>query len=75
MDSLEKILIISGWFKSGKTLQETIEKLKIYGYTETETIEKVLNMHKFKILYTYPSKKGSCYRLTVQADKELDVGV
>lgn len=74
MNELEELFINSGWFTSGKTIQETIERFHLYGF-RGEIFTTILNMEERKILYTYPSKEGTCYRLTVQPDVESDIGV
>jgi len=74
MNELEQLLIFSGWFKEGRTIKETITRFDFYGF-RGEIFTTILNMEERKILYTYPSKEGTCYRLTVQPDVESDIGV
>ncbi len=74
MNNIEKEILFSGWFKTGKTLQETINKFDLFGM-KGEIFNTVLNMTEKGILYTYPTKLGICYRLTIQEDKELDIVV
>ena len=75
MNELERKMISSGWFASGKTLGVTIAKFESLGYEQDEIIEIVFDMHEWGVLYTYPSKNGECYRLSVQAEPESNIGV
>ncbi len=75
MNKLEKLLINSGWFKVGKTIGETITQFESSEYEQDDIMETVFDMHEWGVLYTYPSKDGTRYRFTVQADEEFDIGV
>jgi hypothetical protein len=75
MNELEQKMISSGWFSSGKTLGETIAQFESLGYEQDKITETVFDMHEWGILYTYPSKVGECYRLSIQAEPEFDIGV
>lgn len=75
MNELEELFIDSGWFKFGKTRQETVKQFEKHGYSEYDIYGTILDMNSRKILYSYPSKEGLCYRLLVQPDIELDIGV
>jgi len=59
------------WFQSGHTMKETLFKFKQYIGVGVE----VKYMYRCGILYNYPSKEGEFYKLAVQADKEMDIGV